>query len=342
MKNIELKKYQYIDILRGYAIIMVLFVHYALDYSMLCNSYLYNFLVLGQYGVVLFFMVSAYTLARSLEYRKDKCENYIYQKYFIRRFFRIAPLYYLLLLFSYIFLQGIGVNELTKVDISLVNLLIHFFFLDQISVLYINNIIGVEWTVAVEYSFYILLPFIVFQSNKFLFRLFVFSIFLSMIVLFFRKYYYIDGWWLHYTLLEWFYVFVGGVILYKNEIPKIILNNMNMLIFIILINMIIMSFIKFPFQHYYMFVNLVLFFIYLKHSFRVNFINNVMAYIGKISFSLYLIHYIILRYAKEYFDMSFETLLLSLIVTFIISVLTFYLIEQPFIKVGKIITSRIK
>lgn len=338
---VSIEKFKYIDILRGYAIIMVLIVHYAIDFNTLYSSYFYQISLLGQYGVMLFFIVSAYALTKSLEYRNVRYENNMFKKYFIRRFFRIAPLYYLILLFSYFFLKGIGVNQLTSIDTSHTNMLIHFLFLDQLYVNFTNNIIGVEWTISVEFLFYFILPFIVFKNQKFQIKLFLLSFFISVAVMFFRKYYYINGWWLHYTLLEWFYVFVGGVILCKYNLEGDITKKNNLLLYIILINILIMSIIKLPFQHYYMFVNLILFFIYIKHSNTCTIFNTAISFIGKISFSLYLIHYIVLRYTKEYFDVSFTTYSISLVVTFIISILTFYTIEQPFIKFGKCITSRI-
>jgi len=342
LRNIEIKKFKYIDIIRGYAIIMVLIVHYAIDFNTLYSSYVYKLSLLGQYGVMLFFMVSAYTLTQSLEYRNIRYENNILKKYFIRRFFRIAPLYYLILLFSYFFLKGIGVNQLTIIDTSQINMLIHFVFLDQLYVNFINNIIGVEWTISVEFLFYFILPLIVFKNQKFLIKVFLVSLMLSMVVMIFRKFYYIDGWWLHYTLLEWIYVFAGGVILYKYEIPNNILSKVHWVLYLVLLNFLIMSFIRLPFQHYYMFFNLVLLYMYIKHSNTENLFNDTIAYIGRISFSLYLIHYIVLRYAKEYFNLTWDTFGITLVITFIVATITFYIIEQPFIKFGKYITSRIK
>lgn len=87
----------YIDSMRGIAILMVLAVHSTsfFDIFNIVNLplHLENILYSGKYGVSLFFIISAYTLYRSIDIRK---ENGL-KKYYIRRFFRIAPLYYIIL-----------------------------------------------------------------------------------------------------------------------------------------------------------------------------------------------------------------------------------------------------
>ena len=102
-----------------------------------------------------------------------------------------------------------------------------------------------------------------------------------------------------------------------------------------------MSIIHLPFQHYLMFITLTIFFIYIKKEINTNVFNNIIIFIGKISFSIYLSHFIVLRYTINYFGINFYCMILSLIITLIISIITFYVIEQPFIKFGKFITRKI-
>jgi len=341
LTTLALKRYEYIDILRGYAILMVLIDHFAIYFNSLYDNYFYNLSMLGRYGVVLFFIVSAYTLTMSLEYRKNNNEYKIYSKYFLRRFFRIAPLYYLILMYCYLFLRYVGIENSIVSDISFGNILAHLLFIDQIFPKYINSILGVEWTISVEFAFYALLPFIAFWTYKKLGYLFFVSLILSILVMAFRKYYYVDGWWLHYTILEWFYVFVGGIVLYKIDLSQKIIKNSKYLIFIILANIVIMSLVHLPFQHYYMFFTLIIFFIYIKYCYQENLYNKIISFIGKISFSIYLIHYVVLRYFKEYFEQSWINLFYSLLLIFIISVFTYFTIERNGIKLGKMIIEKI-
>src|SRR5947209_6454020 len=79
----------YIDILRGIAIFGVIAVHshqYITGLSWVI-SWVFNY---GQLGVQLFFVASAVTLCLSMNGRKENSSH----NFYIRRFFRIAPLYY--------------------------------------------------------------------------------------------------------------------------------------------------------------------------------------------------------------------------------------------------------
>jgi peptidoglycan/LPS O-acetylase OafA/YrhL len=83
------KKLLYIDTMRGWAILMVIACHQALYFGnlsppvRLLASY-------GQTGVFLFFVVSAFTLCKSTIQRTE--ESNATRNFFIRRYFRIAPL----------------------------------------------------------------------------------------------------------------------------------------------------------------------------------------------------------------------------------------------------------
>lgn len=157
---------EYIDALRGLAILGVLCVHFAgFGMPIFGLEYLpFNLEALffeGKYGVALFFVVSAFTLMRSMEFR-ILTENLAIRKYFLRRFFRIAPAFYLVILLVF-FIRGTGVTGYTNPDqpeLTLINLFAHMTFLNGFSPYYINDFIGVEWSVATEFSFYMLLPFI--------------------------------------------------------------------------------------------------------------------------------------------------------------------------------------
>ena len=88
-------KLKYIDVLRGIAILGVLIVHNLLYGN---NGYILskilNFILFGQRGVQLFYFASAFTLFFSMN-RIYENETYPKTNFFIRRFFRIAPMYYI-------------------------------------------------------------------------------------------------------------------------------------------------------------------------------------------------------------------------------------------------------
>lgn len=85
---------KHIDCLRGYAVLMVITVH--LGYSIEGLPYpVARFTSLGWYGVQLFFLMSAFTLLNSwrAEVHRDGAASA--KNFYVRRFLRIAPAYYI-------------------------------------------------------------------------------------------------------------------------------------------------------------------------------------------------------------------------------------------------------
>src|SRR5579871_675598 len=86
----EPRKYDYIDAMRGIAILMVLTVHSGQQFPL--SEPARTISAMGQLGVQLFFVASALTLCLSWTSREDETERV--PKFLIRRYFRIAPMYY--------------------------------------------------------------------------------------------------------------------------------------------------------------------------------------------------------------------------------------------------------
>jgi peptidoglycan/LPS O-acetylase OafA/YrhL len=80
-----MKRFAYIDALRGYAVLGVLLTHMGQEVS-----FTGNFIAVGARGVQLFFVVSAMTLLLSWRERADGAFPF-----FVRRAFRIAPMFWL-------------------------------------------------------------------------------------------------------------------------------------------------------------------------------------------------------------------------------------------------------
>ena len=98
---------KFIDSLRGWAILAVLFFH--------CGEFgdnhqlpkkLVSIHYHGAYGVQLFYIISSFTLFYS-HIAKRKNENFDWKTYGARRFFRIAPLYYCSIIY-YLYQYSIG------------------------------------------------------------------------------------------------------------------------------------------------------------------------------------------------------------------------------------------
>ena len=96
---------EYIDGLRGIAVLMVVIIHFS---QTLGNGSINGFIIPGfsriidsfARGVQLFFIISSFTLFNSIV--NSNGDN-TYKKFYIRRAFRILPLYFLFVFLFYFF-----------------------------------------------------------------------------------------------------------------------------------------------------------------------------------------------------------------------------------------------
>lgn len=155
----EPERFAYIDALRGIAILLVIVVHgqQRCDVSQLptwlvtlCNS--------GARGVQLFYVVSAFTLFHSLHERARR-EHRPIANFFIRRFFRIAPLFWLAMAF-FLWHDGRGpryflgdAERVTDANIAATAL-----FVNGWNPYWITSIVPGGWSVAIEMTFYLTIP----------------------------------------------------------------------------------------------------------------------------------------------------------------------------------------
>jgi peptidoglycan/LPS O-acetylase OafA/YrhL len=151
------RKYAFIDALRGLAFVGVLLTH-ARPRVPGVNPWVVDILGHGGEGVQLFFLMSALTLFLSLDSRR-RTESRPVVNFFIRRFFRIAPLFYAGALFYYWFDRAMtGGNG--PGGSSLGCILSTLTFTNGWSVDWINKLVPGGWSIAVEMNFYLLVPWL--------------------------------------------------------------------------------------------------------------------------------------------------------------------------------------
>ena len=112
----------------------------------------------GHEGVELFFLISALTLFFSLDSRR-RSERRPTLNFFIRRFFRIAPLFYTGALFYFVFdraMTGGTASGGSSIGCILATLV----FVNGWSVDWINRLVPGGWSIAVEMNFYLLVPWL--------------------------------------------------------------------------------------------------------------------------------------------------------------------------------------
>jgi peptidoglycan/LPS O-acetylase OafA/YrhL len=142
------KRFDYIDALRGYAILGVVIVH-----AGQCVEGLdVEATAWGARGVQLFFVVSALTLMTSWTERNDGA-----QAFYIRRLFRIAPMFWLAILF-YLWLWGMGPSGYAPNGLSAWHVGMTAIFLHGLHPETITSVVPGGWSVADEVLFYAIFP----------------------------------------------------------------------------------------------------------------------------------------------------------------------------------------
>lgn len=145
-----------LDVLRGLAIVGVMAIHvsqsfpsniHAVDYAFMC----------GWTGVNVFYFVSAMTMCLMWTQRTETSPT---RKFYIRRFLRIAPLFWLAIP-VYLLLNGTGPsynapNGIGPLQVILTATFLHGFWPDSI-----NSIVPGDWSIAAEMIFYLVFPFVI-------------------------------------------------------------------------------------------------------------------------------------------------------------------------------------
>jgi peptidoglycan/LPS O-acetylase OafA/YrhL len=347
-----MRKFDYLDAIRGFAIIGVMMVHsnqHGLPIEGVFKSIVNN----GSYGVQLFFVASAFTLFLSHESRKENSSA----NFFIRRFFRIAPMFYLGVIY-YLWQDGFGPRYFlgNQKIITTENILSTLTFTNSFNPYWINSIVPGGWSIAIEFLFYGSLPFLLFKVIKNLNSAFLFFI-ISILFSFCGNYYFSQNQLIPETTLwkDYLYlffpsqlpVFAIGIITYyiviKGESLKNI-NPNNLLLFCVMILLQYSASISFFKQHILISVGFaLLLYVLSKNSYTI-IVNGFTKFIGKISFSLYLCHFGILFWMEKFNFINFLperstinyglrfsiTLMLSIPVAYF----CYNFIEKPFVKLG--------
>jgi len=152
-----------LDGLRGLAILLVLLWHAVFDqYSP--SPVIHKLLVIGKLswsGVDLFFVLSGFLIGGILLDAKDSPSYY--KTFYLRRAFRILPLY-LVLLGIYFVIRPTLLGAWMRFQVTEVPALSLFTFTQNFWMAlpkYFGGGIGATWSLAIEEQFYLLMPFLV-------------------------------------------------------------------------------------------------------------------------------------------------------------------------------------
>jgi len=169
-QQVDVTRFQYIDSIRGLAILGVMLFHVSINVKGL-NPVFSEALNSGNYGVQLFFIASALTLFMSCYSRFPK-EGQPVLFYGIRRFFRIAPLFWIAIVFYQFFYSAPGRIFLAE-DAKPWHVFVTAFFIHGWHPDSVNNIVPGGWSIAVEMTFYLFVPFFYKYLRKLKYSIFV-------------------------------------------------------------------------------------------------------------------------------------------------------------------------
>ncbi len=146
-----------LDFLRGVAILAVLTIHGSKSFPV-DSEWINSALRVGNFGVHLFYLVSALTMCYMWELRSGELAPV--RSFYIRRFFRIAPLFWLAIP-AYLLVNGVGMSYwapdgIHTLQIVLTATFLHGFWPDSI-----NSVVPGGWSIAIEMTFYIVFPFLI-------------------------------------------------------------------------------------------------------------------------------------------------------------------------------------
>lgn len=299
----EQKKFEYIDSLRGIAILLVILVH-TLSCMAAENSYFSGpvraFIVNGQLGVQLFFIVSAFTLMLSYQNRyneKNRTTNF-----FIRRFFRIAPMYYLAIIFILLDNHfGLNTYKVQHEQYTLLEIVTNFLFINGWIPEYINRLVPGGWSITVEFTFYMILPFLCskIKSLNASIILVVASLLFSTVFRMIMEVMIGDkgAHFLTLNFISQLPVFSLGILAYwiLNDKRKI---ESYSLLFVALA-VFVYSYKVVPYHFFYSLVFFLILLALTQKPYQL-LSNKILASIGKVSYSMYLIHFIFICLLIKY------------------------------------------
>ena len=156
------RRLDWLDALRGWAIFGVVLVHSGEIANV--TGIISKISEFGRFGVQLFFVISALTISITYESHIAQFGKSARSQlaWLIKRFFRIAPLYYLAAILYplfYLVLYGISQHRLGSIP-SIPDMLANFLFVHAWVPSAINSVVPGGWSIGVEMFFYALVPFI--------------------------------------------------------------------------------------------------------------------------------------------------------------------------------------
>ncbi|AVJ31759.1 hypothetical protein CLM74_02680 [Stenotrophomonas sp. MYb57] len=149
----------FLDALRGIAAAYVVFFHLVYVGGVPAPAWLAGVTAQGGTGVMLFFVVSCFSLFFTMPARLKEARPMV--SFFTHRFFRIAPLFYVWLVISCLLMTYVYHLPITTAAV-----LQSIFFVFNLVPGNQSGIVMASWTIGVEMLFYAIFPLIYFKTRN--------------------------------------------------------------------------------------------------------------------------------------------------------------------------------
>jgi peptidoglycan/LPS O-acetylase OafA/YrhL len=318
------------------------------------------------YGAHLFFVVSAFSLMYSTEYTMQR-SSWV-REYFTKRFFRIAPLFYFIIAFELV-RQTVTHGLVTKMPTIFLNVFFAFGFAPW------SGIVWGGWTVGVEMIFYVLFPvlLLIIRTTKSALILLFAAVLISYVSRYVLHDQYLSivplaqyDWWGYFSFVPNLLFFVIGIYAFKlkNTLTKesIALRFLIPLIAVVTISALMLTEMDKPFRNNSGRPDLIVWAVgfgalCIWQSTKPSFwcANKLFEYAGERSYSIYLLHPIIIFFSKshivkfynwlapyvgEYAFFICGIIVLGILLT--VAEITYRTIEVPGIKLGRNFVKRLR
>jgi exopolysaccharide production protein ExoZ len=154
---------QSLDLLRGVAVLLVVLVHCAISATGNVPGLTAFAHEHGERGVQLFFIVSGYTMMLTFGAKVDTAAT---RSFYLRRAFRIVPLFWAAILFYLLITKGEGFRFWAPDGVTTGDVALTFLFLHWSSVTAFNSVVPGGWSIAVEMQFYLLFPLLIYLFRR--------------------------------------------------------------------------------------------------------------------------------------------------------------------------------
>ena len=303
----------------------------------------------GHLGVVLFFVLSGFLISYLLFEEIENTKSINIKNFYWRRILRIWPLYFFIILIASIvyFIDGYSQNDYFEFIPLFIFFVPNLAFVLDISFKYA----GILWSVGSEEQFYLCWPWLfkIKSKKKILTIFFLIAIFFTVVPhtldffnsrIFNSKTLYIVSHMIQ--RMNFSCMAIGGVLAYltkykKNFIPLLFNRYLQWCNFILLLFLWGMN-VEFIFndQMYAIMFGILIINMALNNKVIFSLEYPLLNFLGKISFGIYVYHLIAFDLGRIiYQDYLFPTLLnfiLGLFLTVILSTISYYLIEKPFLR----------